>query len=87
MLSISFLLVTISLAVTGDILEGPPLCYKSCYLCLSSWRKALMSDPVEGGADRLGCGFHNGQELLAYYTMTQTSFVLFITVVLSIAIW
>jgi hypothetical protein len=36
-LSISFLLVTLSLAVTGKRLGGPPLCYGGCGHCLSKW--------------------------------------------------
>lgn len=36
-LSGSFLLVTMSLYVTGKSLGGPPLCYSSCSHCLSKW--------------------------------------------------
>lgn len=37
LLSISFLLVALSLAVTGHKLGGPPLCYQSCGACLAKW--------------------------------------------------
>ena len=36
-LSVSFALVVLSLAVTGHKLGGPPLCYRSCRVCLASW--------------------------------------------------
>lgn len=85
MLSISFLLVALSLAVTGHKLGGPPLCYQSCHICLSSWHNAVLLDPPDSGAERMGCGFSNGEQLLAYYTMVQTSFLLFCAVVLVIA--
>lgn len=34
----------------------------------------------------LGCGYTNGQELLGYYTMAQTSFVLFMSVMVAMAV-
>lgn len=34
----------------------------------------------------LGCGYTNGQELLGYYTMAQTSFVLFFCVMVAMAV-
>ena len=36
--------------------------------------------------DISGCGYLNGRELLGYYTMAQTSFTLFITVIVAMAI-
>lgn len=81
LLSVSFLLVALSLAVTGHKLGGPPLCYQSCHVCLSSWHNAVQLDPTGTGSERLGCGFSNGEQLLAYYTMAQTSFLLFCAVV------
>jgi len=36
-LSISFLLVPLSLAVTGRTLGGPPLCFQPCGSCLPLW--------------------------------------------------
>ena len=30
--------------------------------------------------DKWGCGYVNGEELLGYYTMVQTSFLLFLSV-------
>ena len=36
--------------------------------------------------DLWGCGFVNGQELLGYYTMAQTSFILFITVIIGLTV-
>ena len=40
-LSVSFLLVALSLSVTGHTLGGPPLCYQSCGTCLSSWSNSI----------------------------------------------
>lgn len=156
-LSISFLLVILSLAVTGHRLGGPPLCYHSCQICLGQWsasiplvprstlsssasvdsaskdfksgvsltevaqsvtrwlrmseapeaaqhvshsflqdqqsphyvslmlipaRQAELFDPVH----HYGCGYANGKELLGFYTMAQTSFLLFLSVVVAMAV-
>ena len=35
---------------------------------------------------QVGCGYQNGEELLAIYTMAQTSFVSFFSVVLLMAV-
>jgi hypothetical protein len=35
---------------------------------------------------RVGCGYANGKELLGLYTMAQTSFLLFLTVVVAMAV-
>src|SRR5690606_2309988 len=43
-LSISFLLVALSLIVTGHRLGGPPLCYQSCGQCLSRWSEGVPVD-------------------------------------------
>jgi hypothetical protein len=43
-LSISFLLVALSLAVTGHRLGGPPLCYQSCSICLAQWKESISLD-------------------------------------------
>lgn len=45
-MSISFLLVTLSLTVTGKKLNGPPLCYSSCSTCLSSWDSSVVLDTL-----------------------------------------
>ncbi|RYG66053.1 hypothetical protein EON64_10625 [archaeon] len=88
-LSISFLLVALSLGVTGHTLGGPPLCYHPCGTCLSSWTNSIsLSSPDSSSINsyRHGCGYANGKELLAYYTMSQTSFLLFCVVVLSMVV-
>jgi hypothetical protein len=141
-LSISFLLVPLSLAVTGRTLGGPPLCFHPCGTCLSQWATGvkvpypvlsqyltkdafsdigisinhynasgyninhmsgaplvkgdfLTNDPELGHELILrlkeeypgyGCGYVNGQELLAYYTMVQTSFLLFLCVTVAMTI-
>ena len=36
-LSITFLLVPLSLSLTGRTLKGPPLCFQRCGVCLSKW--------------------------------------------------
>lgn len=104
-LSVSYLLVALSLAVTGHRLGGPPLCYSSCDVCLSQWQYSIPL-ALEGQAASLdaipakdangydvytepfrhGCGYANGKELLAYYTMANTSFLLFFTVVVAMAV-
>ena len=60
-------------------------------LPISFWKHAIEFEEHEiveiDGTRQLGCGFKNGQELLAYYTMAQTSFLLFIVVILVIAAW
>ncbi len=49
-------------------------------------------DPLVGRMDplvdayRVGCGYANGKEMLGYYTMGQTSFLLFIVVVVAILV-
>lgn len=88
-LSISFLLVALSLSVTGRRLGGPPLCYSTCRKCLASWDNALPIDLAQGlplEPDRASCGYSNGRELMGYYTMAQTSFVLFLTVIIAMAV-
>eukprot|EP01035_Chromulina_nebulosa_P024891 gene24891-32428_t len=40
-LSVSFLLVALSLSVTGHRLGGPPLCYQKCGQCLSIWDQSV----------------------------------------------
>jgi hypothetical protein len=90
-LSFSFLLVTLSLAVTGHRLGGPPLCYQTCGVCLSRWEHAV---PLPNGvleqegidSYRIGCGYANGKEMLGFYTMAQTSFTLFTTVVIAMSV-
>jgi len=86
LLSVSFLLVALTLAVTGHMLGGPPLCYQSCHVCLSSWENAIPADENAQGS-ALGCGYQNGRELLAFYTLAQMSFLLFMAVVLVMAAW
>ena len=101
-LSVSFLLVALSLAVTGHRLGGPPLCYRTCGQCLSIWDQSVsvasalrLQESAESEAQRaalrydsfrVGCGYVNGKELLAYYTMAQTSFLLFITTMIAMAV-
>jgi hypothetical protein len=89
-LSFSFLLVSLSLAVTGRTLGGPPLCYSSCGTCLSIWTEStkipygvVISEKFGG---RVGCGYSNGKEMLGYYTMAQTSFLLFMSVIVAMAV-
>lgn len=88
-LSISFLLVALSLGVTGHRLGGPPLCYHPCGTCLALWDHAIAlgdTAATEFEPYRHGCGYANGKELLGYYTMAQTSFLLFFTVVVAMSV-
>lgn len=102
-LSISFLLVTLTLTVTGHRLGGPPLCYQSCSLCLSSWSHSIpLISPAHNNhnhdaidrytalylhsPERHGCGYANGKEFLSFYTMAQTSFLLFVTIMIALSI-
>jgi hypothetical protein len=89
-LSISFLLIALSLAVTGHRLGGPPLCYQECGACLAQWSEAIsLHDTARAALHdpyRAGCGYANGKELLGFYTMAQTSFLLFLTVVVGMAV-
>ena len=43
-------------------------------------------DAIEDELDGSGCGYLNGKELLAYYTMAQTSVTFFVTVILAMTI-
>jgi hypothetical protein len=52
---------------------------------------AAAQDPLLAGdspvdAYRVGCGFANGKEMLGYYTMAQTSFILFFIVVVALTV-
>lgn len=89
-ISISYLLVSLSLSVTGQRLKGAPLCFQPCGECLASWGDSVFIDNStninELDASRIGCGFSNGKELLGYYTMAQTSFLLFVTVIIAMAV-
>ena len=101
-LSVSFLLVALSLSVTGHRLGGPPLCYRKCGQCLSIWEQSVSVSSVhelmqvaeseqerqslQYDSFRVGCGYVNGKELLAYYTMAQTSFLLFLTTMIAMAV-
>jgi hypothetical protein len=78
-------LVVLSLSVTGHSLGGPPLCFQSCGECLASWSTSI---PHQGVSEshHSGCGYENGEELLAVYTMAQTSFLSFFAVVLLMAV-
>jgi hypothetical protein len=84
-ISFSYLLVVLSLSLTGRRLGGPPLCYSSCGKCLASWSNSLIIDPMQEyrveDLSRAGCGYINGKEMLGYYTMAQTSFLLFVAVI------
>lgn len=88
-LSLSYLFVIISLYITGKLLQGPPLCFDSCSICLSRW-DASIKIGEEGSEyyskDMEGCGYANGRELLAYYTMVQISFLLY-TLVLIVSLF
>lgn len=91
-LSISMLLVTLSLSVTGRRLGGPPLCYRPCAECMGVWESAIpldidAHDPYAPQRDpfKVQCGAINGKELMGFYTMSQTSFLLFMTTVLALA--
>lgn len=105
----------------GHRLGGPPLCYHSCGVCLSTWEHSVPLPPALAAAleavsaqdpsgsntgtgtspelnpllaqmdplvdpYRVGCGFANGKEMLGYYTMGQTSFMLFIIVVMALMV-
>lgn len=93
-MSISFIVVVLSLMLTGRKLGGPPLCFAGCRTCLARWSESIvlpedfippvLQHPYE--IDVSGCGHLNGRELLGYYTMAQTSFTLFVTVLLAMAI-
>ena len=88
-LSVSYLLVTLSLSVTGRRLGGPPLCYSTCKKCLSLWSNSIVmtempTNPLE--QVRVGCGYSNGKEMLGYYTMAQTSFLEFLAVIMAMAV-
>jgi hypothetical protein len=91
-LSISFLLVALSLTMTGRRLGGPPLCYSSCSACLSRWDSSIKVNPDETNMNnpevlaRIGCGYVNGKELLGLYTMAQTSFLQFLTVIVAMSV-
>ncbi|KAJ1432800.1 hypothetical protein B484DRAFT_394774 [Ochromonadaceae sp. CCMP2298] len=43
-------------------------------------------EEVEVDLYRVGCGYANGKEMLGYYTMAQTSFLLFVIVVIAMAV-
>ena len=93
-MSISFILVVLSLMLTGRKLGGPPLCFAGCRTCLARWSESIilpedftppvLKHPYE--IDVSGCGHLNGRELLGYYTMAQTSFTLFVTVILAMTL-
>jgi uncharacterized Tic20 family protein len=88
-LSISFLLVALSLSVTAKRLGGPPLCYRSCGQCLSTWSESaplLVGEVYDPTNYRHGCGYRNGKEMLGYYTIAQTSFMLFMCVLIALAV-
>jgi hypothetical protein len=122
-LSFSYLLVALSLSVTGNSLGGAPLCFRSCSVCLASWAHSVPLSAISfNGADSLdtdskfslveelvgrklllmykdgnpslssfepseaGCGYANGRELLALYTLSQTSFLLFLSVVVGMTL-
>ena len=89
-ISISYLLVSLSLSVTGQRLDGPPLCFQPCGACLASWGESVFinkdTNINELDENRIGCGVSNGKELLGYYTMVQTSFLLFVTVIIAMAV-
>ena len=92
-ISVSILLVVLLLSVTGRRLGGPPLCYSSCRVCLGKWSQAIPLIPGDkelqlalSGIDRTGCGYSNGKELLSYYTIAQTSYIMFVTVLVCMAL-
>ena len=86
MISVSFLLVILLLTVAGKRLGGPPLCYSSCRVCLSRWSHSVLLAEGEVQNHLSGCGYSNGKELLSYYTIAQTSYLMFVTVLLSMAV-
>lgn len=83
--SVTFLLVVLSLSVSGHQLGGPPLCFSSCSTCLASWSKSIRHKDASPANFHNGCGYENGEELLSVYTMAQTSFLLFFSVVILMA--
>lgn len=94
-MSVSLMLVTLSLGVTGRRLGGPPLCYRPCSQCLAMWDNAIpiterntepdAEEDPEWDPHHVSCGFYNGKELMGFYTMTQTSFLLFIATIAALA--
>jgi hypothetical protein len=90
MISVSFLLVICLLTATGKTLGGPPICYSSCHVCLAKWSQSeLIPEGMElesTPTSRHGCGYLNGKELLSFYTISQTSSLMFVTVLLSMAV-
>ena len=72
-MSISLMLVTLSLGVTGHRLGGPPLCYRPCSECLAMWENAVpvsvdAGDPYAPQRDpfKFSCGYFNGRELMGF---------------------
>ena len=91
-MSISLMLVTLSLGVTGRRLGGPPLCYRPCSECLATWDNAVpvsvdAGDPYAPARDpfKFSCGYFNGKELMGFYAMSQTSFLLFTATIAALA--
>ena len=91
-MSISLMLVTLSLGVTGHRLGGPPLCYRPCSECLAMWENAVpvsvdAGDPYAPQRDpfKFSCGYFNGRELMGFYAMSQTSFILFTATIAALA--
>ncbi len=91
-MSISLMLVTLSLGVTGRRLGGPPLCYRPCSECLAMWDNAVpvsvdAGDPYAPARDpfKFSCGYFNGKELMGFYAMSQTSFLLFTATIAALA--
>jgi len=83
--SVTFLLVVLSLSVSGHQLGGPPICFGSCSTCLASWSESIPRKNAGDAEFHKGCGYENGEELLSVYTMVQTSFSLFFSVVILMA--
>lgn len=91
-LSFSFLLMALSLGITGAKIGGAPLCYNTCRGCLASWEHAVSvawyaSDAMAPAPDpyKVQCGFINGKELIGFHRMIQTSFLLFTTTISALA--
>jgi hypothetical protein len=84
-LSLSFLSVVLGLALTTAQLGGPPLCFRSCRTCLRSWSYAVpvaspSSSSSSSSASTARCGYENGKELLAFYTISQSAIIIFLAV-------
>ncbi|CAM9495904.1 unnamed protein product [Choristocarpus tenellus] len=86
-LSLSFLSVVIAVTLTAARLGGPPLCLSTCAVCLKGWSNAQpLRLALEGLEQEEGqaCGYANGKELLAFYTMSQSAILIYLAVMVGL---